>query len=142
MFPYSPFPRSATPYMMPIQGGVPMQGVGGQPMTPPQPSGTYLPGGVPGGPGTLPFTEESYIENILRLNLGKVATVYMTFENSTTWNSKIFKGVLKGAGRDHIILEDANGVNYLLLTIYLDYVTFDEPIVYNYPFQGFQGPTR
>ena len=26
--------------------------------------------------------QQSYIENILRLNLGKVATVYMNFENS------------------------------------------------------------
>ncbi|MCK9910656.1 spore coat protein GerQ, partial [Microbacteriaceae bacterium K1510] len=44
-----------------------------QPVAPPQPSGTYIPV-VPG----RPFMEESYVENILRLNLGKVATIYMT----------------------------------------------------------------
>nr|WP_231891481.1 spore coat protein GerQ [Paenibacillus swuensis] len=128
--------------MMPGQGQGMMPGGPGGQMTPPQPSGSYLPGTVPGAVASavLPFVEESYIENILRLNLGKVATVYMTFENSAQWNNKIFQGVLKGAGRDHIILEDANGVNYLLLMIYLDYITFDEDITYNYPFQGFQGP--
>lgn len=36
-----------------------------------------------------PF-ENSYIENILRLNLGKTATIYMNFENSQ-WGSKILK---------------------------------------------------
>ena len=51
------------------------------------------------------FDEQSYIENILRLNINKVATVYMNFEGSQ-WGSKIFKGYVKGAGRDHIILKD------------------------------------
>ena len=41
--------------------------------------------------GMLPV-EQSYIENILRLNKGKLATVYATFENNTQWNAKIFKG--------------------------------------------------
>ena len=35
--------------------------------------------------------ENSYIENILRMNLGKNATIYMNFENSQ-WGSKVFKG--------------------------------------------------
>ena len=46
--------------------------------------------------------ENSYIENILRMNLGKNATIYMNFENSQ-WGSKVFKGELVGAGRDHIL---------------------------------------
>ncbi|WP_231631547.1 spore coat protein GerQ [Halolactibacillus sp. JCM 19043] len=78
--------------------------------------------------------EESYIENILRLNRGKVATVYMTFENNDRWNAKVFKGVVEAAGRDHIILSDVEtDMRYLLLTIYLDYITFDEEINYEYP---------
>src|SRR5687768_8931075 len=66
--------------------------------------GTMIPGGagVPGGQQL--FQEESYIENILRMNLGKTATIYMTFENNSEWNAKIFKGVLEAAGRDHIII--------------------------------------
>mgnify|MGYP001279528207 CR=1 FL=1 len=83
------------------------------------------------GPGMLP-AEESYIENILRLNLGKVATIYMTFENNDQWNAKIFKGVLEAAGRDHIIISDPRtGMRYLLLMVNLDYITFDEELNYN-----------
>lgn len=89
-------------------------------------------------PGMLP-TEESYIENILRLNRGKVATVYMTFENNREWNAKIFKGVIEAAGRDHLILSDPQtGRRYLLPMIYLDYITFDEEIEYQYPFNSGQ----
>lgn len=84
--------------------------------------------------GMLPI-EESYIENILRLNKGKIATVYMTFENNREWNAKIFRGVVEAAGRDHLILSDPQtGMRYLLPMIYLDYVTFDEEINYEYPF--------
>lgn len=81
-----------------------------------------------------PPVEQSYIENILRLNRGKTATVYMNFENSQ-WGSKIFKGVIEAAGKDHLILSDsANNTRYLLLTIYLNYVTFEEEINYYYPY--------
>ncbi|WP_085994000.1 spore coat protein GerQ [Oceanobacillus senegalensis] len=85
-------------------------------------------------PGMLPL-QQSYIENILRLNKGKHVTVYMTFENNSQWNAKTFTGIIEAAGRDHIILSDPNtGKRYLLLMVYLDYVTFDEEINYQYPF--------
>lgn len=90
-------------------------------------------------PGRLPL-EQSYIENILRLNRGKVATVYMTFENNSEWNAKIFKGRIEAAGRDHIIIADLDtGMRYLLLMVNLDYITFDEPLEYQYPL-GSQAP--
>lgn len=86
--------------------------------------------------GMLPI-EQSYIENILRLNRGKHVTVYMTFENNREWNAKVFKGVIEAAGRDHIILSDPESdKRYLLLMVYLDYVTFDEEINYDYPAGG------
>lgn len=99
-----------------------------------------MPSGQPSGgvnpPNMLP-SEESYIENILRLNAGKQATVYMTFENNDQWNAKVFKGIVEAAGRDHIILSDPQtGKRYLLLMIYLDYITFDEEINYSYPYNG------
>lgn len=78
--------------------------------------------------------EQSYIENILRLNLGKPISVYMNFENST-YGSKIFKGILEAAGKDHIIVSDPNtNQRYVLLSIYLNYCTFDEEINYYYPY--------
>lgn len=84
-------------------------------------------------PGMLPL-EESYIENILRLNKGKVATIYMTFENNDRWNAKVFKGVIEAAGRDHIVISDPEtNKRYLLLMVYLDYITFEGEINYDYP---------
>lgn len=81
--------------------------------------------------------QQSYIENILRLNRGKLATIYMTFEGRNGGNTKVFKGIIEAAGRDHIIISDPEtGRRYLLLMVYLDYVTFDEEINYSYPFQG------
>ena len=78
--------------------------------------------------------EQSYVENILRLNLGKNISVYMNFENSQ-WGSKIFKGVLEAAGKDHIIISDpTNNTRYMLLSIYLSYITFEDEINYYYPF--------
>ncbi len=78
--------------------------------------------------------EQSFVENILRMNIGKVATVYMNFEGSQ-WGSKVFKGTVLAAGKDHIIIKDLQSeMRYVLLTIYLCYVTFDEPIDYDYPY--------
>ena len=63
----------------------------------------------------------------------------MTFENNTQWNAKVFRGEIEAAGRDHIILSDPQtGTRYLLLMVYLDYITFEGPIKYNYPFSGGQ----
>lgn len=82
-----------------------------------------------------PLMEQSFIENILRLNVGKVATIYMSFEGSQ-WGSKIFKGYVLAAGRDHIVLKDLQSeLRYILPMIYLSYITFDEVIDYEYPFR-------
>ncbi|MDP4098707.1 spore coat protein GerQ [Paenibacillus sp. P96] len=87
--------------------------------------------------------EQSYIENILRLNLGKTGTFYMTYENNKDWNAKIFKGRLEAAGRDHIIISDpSTGLRTILLMVNLDYATFNEPLVYQYPGVAGNPPTR
>lgn len=86
--------------------------------------------------GMLPI-EQSYVENILRLNKGKLATVYATYEGNREWNAKIFKGIIEASGRDHIILSDPQtGMRYLILMVYVNYVTFDEEINYEYPSFG------
>lgn len=78
------------------------------------------------------MSEQSYIENILRLNKGKVAKFFMSYPDSIEWRDKMFTGVIEAAGRDHIIISDPNtGLWHLLLIIYLDYVDFDEPINYS-----------
>lgn len=98
---------------------------------PPQPSGGVIPG-TPGVTGDGAVTaEESYIENILRFNRGKIGTFYMTFENNPEWAARVFRGRVETAGRDHIILSDpSTGRRYLLLMVNLDWVEFDEPLAY------------
>lgn len=75
--------------------------------------------------------EQSYVENILRLNKGKIASFYMSYPDSNEWRDKIFTGRVEQAARDHIVVFDPkNGKWYLLLSIYLNYIVFDEEINY------------
>jgi spore germination protein Q len=79
--------------------------------------------------------EQSYIENILRLNKGKKATIHMTFPDSEQFKDREFSGIIEQSGRDHIILSDpTTGKWYLLLMIYVDFITFDEKINYSKEF--------
>jgi spore germination protein Q len=116
------YPTPSTPYNPYAQSGGPIV----QPGTP----NVGIPNPAQYVPGMLPL-EESYIENILRLNKGKLARVYMTFGDNV---QKAFTGIIEAAGRDHVILSDPQtGMRYLLLMVYLDYVTFDEELSYEYP---------
>ncbi len=73
--------------------------------------------------------EQSYIENILRVNRGKRVSIYQSFTDSNEWRDKVFTGIIEQSGRDHIILSDPTTGNwYLLLMIYVDYIKFDEEI--------------
>ena len=74
-------------------------------------------------------SEQSYIENILRLNRGKKAKLHVTVPGSKEWQDRVFEGIIEQSGRDHVIMSNPNtGEWYLVLMIYLDFVTFDEPI--------------
>lgn len=80
--------------------------------------------------GMLPL-EQSYIENILRLNKGKQSTIVMTYERGSSLGTQSYTGIIEAAGRDHIVIsEPESGKRYLLLMIYLDYVEFPERITY------------
>ena len=107
-----------------------------QQIIPPNPS-TQIPYQQPYSP--YPYNppkrfEESYIENIIRLNRGKLGTFYMTYSDSNEWRDRVYKGVIEAAGVDHIIISDPrDGKRYILLNIYLDWVEFNEEINYEYP---------
>ncbi len=74
-------------------------------------------------------SEQSYIENILRLNRGKKAKFHITVPGSKEWQDRVFEGIIEQSGRDHIIVSNpSTGEWYLILMIYLDFVTFDESI--------------
>ena len=79
--------------------------------------------------------EQSFIENILRLNVGKKVKAYVSYPDSSAWQNKVYDGILEQAGRDHLIIKDiSSGSYYLIRIIYLNYVEFDEKINYTYPY--------
>ena len=92
------------------------------PATPPQ---------IPDG-GRPPFREQSYIENILRLNRGKPGVFHFSFENAIEpeKNTLAIPGMVEAAGRDHVILSTAAGKRYLMPMIYFDYAEFNEELNY------------
>lgn len=97
---------------------------------------------TPQVPGMLPL-EQSYIENIFRLNRGKLATVYAMFDTVSEQGprTQTFRGIVEAAGRDHLILSNPEtGQRILLPMVYFGYATFDEELEYDYPF-GVPGAT-
>lgn len=110
--------------MPPLQSG---QTVMPQPqMMPPQ--NMYFKGAVPlaGRP-----EEQTYVENILRMNRGKIATVYTTNENNPEWPAKVFNGLVENAARDHVVLSDPQtGQRTIIFMVNIDYITFDEELQY------------
>jgi spore germination protein Q len=147
---YNPYSYSTQPYYGYQQ---PTYGYGTQaaqmPTTPPTQSGgpmfptggTQTPSPAAQVPGMLPL-EQSYIENILRLNKGKLTTVYAMFDTvSGGAQTQTFTGIIEAAGRDHLILSDPEtGRRYLIPMVYFGYATFDEELEYDYPF-GTAPPT-
>ena len=101
-------------------------------------NGTYYPN--PTFPGninndieinsSLPM-EQSFIENILRLNKGKEAKIYTSFPDSKETIDIEFTGVIEEAGKDHIIMSNKEKNEwYLIPLIYLNYCVFKDKINY------------
>ena len=83
---------------------------------------------------SLPM-EQSYIENILRLNKGKKVRIHASYPDSNEWRDRVFSGIIEEAGRDHVILSDpASGRWYLIIMIYINFVEFEEKINYSHGF--------
>ncbi|MBD3107047.1 spore coat protein GerQ [Bacillus sp. AGMB 02131] len=79
-------------------------------------------------PGMLEI-QHAYLENIIRLNKGNLATVHLTFSAHSANPNMTVRGNIIASGRDHIILLDPEtNTYYVLLMVYIDYITFNEPI--------------
>ncbi len=88
-----------------------------------------------GAKSVLNDGEQSYIENILRLNKGKRVKAYVSFPDSNDWRDKVFDGIIEEAGRDHLILSNPQtGEWYMILMIYLNYVVFNDQINYSHSY--------
>ena len=72
--------------------------------------------------------EQSYIENILRINKGKDVKVYMSYPVS---GDKEYSGIIENTGKDYLLIsEPSTGKWYMLPIMYLNYITFNEKINY------------
>ncbi len=79
--------------------------------------------------------EQSYIENILRLNKGKEVKAFVSFPDSSAWQNKIFDGIIEEAGKDHLIISNpTDGDWFLIPLIYVNYVEFMEKINYSHAY--------
>ena len=75
--------------------------------------------------------EQSYIENILRLNKGKKVKVFAAYPDSNDWRDRIYDGIIEEAGKDHLIMmSPATNDWYLIPLIYVNWVEFEEKINY------------
>ena len=85
---------------------------------------------------SIPMMEQSYIENILRMNKDKLVKMYVSYPDSSAWQNKVYEGTIEAAGKDHVIIKDpSTDIRYLIRLIYLDYVEFMGVVNYNYPYQ-------
>ncbi len=98
-----------------------------QQMVPPP---VTIPSGRPAG---LPQGEQSYIENILRLNIGEPGIFHFSFSHTLgeTLNTRNVIGSVEAAGRDHVIVKEASsGNSFLFPMIYFDYAEFEGDVNY------------
>ncbi|WP_052123956.1 spore coat protein GerQ [Ureibacillus manganicus] len=126
--PYSPYTQFQSQNQSPTQS---------QQMMPPTYSGgaLFTPAGGAGIPAAAIRGEESYIENILRLNRGKEAVFSFTIPSATgteeAGNTILVRGAVVEAGRDHAVIHEFGTDHYFLFPmIYFDYARFEEPITY------------
>ncbi|OTA40612.1 MAG: hypothetical protein A6D92_15270, partial [Symbiobacterium thermophilum] len=127
MMPMAPMgPMGQMPYVRPGWPMAPQMRMPSQRMMPPGPPPELMYGGLMALP-----QEQSYLENILRMNRGKVATIYATYDNNPEWPARVFRGEVENAARDHVVLSDPQtGMRYVILMVNIDYLTFDEPLRY------------
>lgn len=88
---------------------------------------------IPSGRPVLPPGEQSYIENILRLNIGEPGIFHFSFANTLgeVMNTRNIVGSVEAAGRDHVIInETATGNSFLFPMIYFDYAEFEGQMNY------------
>ena len=88
---------------------------------------------TPSGRSAFPPGEQSYIENILRLNIGNPGIFHFSFANTLgeVMNTRNITGTVEAAGRDHVIVrETATGKQFLFPMIYFDYAEFEGEVEY------------
>lgn len=76
--------------------------------------------------------EQGNIKNVLKMNEGNKIKAYVSYPNPSSWQSKIYDGILEQSGKDYLIIKDVKDRSWLLIRLnYLDYIEFEERINYD-----------
>ncbi|OYD09131.1 spore coat protein GerQ [Paludifilum halophilum] len=68
-----------------------------------------------------------FTEDLLQRNIGKLITIYLTFENNEQWNAKVITGVLREVGRDFVLIRDRRtGKDHIFMNINVDFYVFED----------------
>lgn len=66
-----------------------------------------------------------YSEDLMAANVGRLVTVYLTYEKNVERNNRVVTGVIRQVGRDFILVTDQQtGLDNMLLNINIDYIEF------------------
>jgi len=80
-------------------------------------------------PSNTNYTREEYAANLLKNNIGKRASFYVSFGDSIKWRDSIFEGIIQEAGKDYVLIYNPeSNKRYLLWNVYLDYIVFDQQL--------------
>lgn len=65
--------------------------------------------------------QHSYVEEYLKMHLGKRVEAHVSFCDSIDWRDSIFTGTLEDVGKDYIVISNDNK-SYVIWSIYIDYI--------------------
>ena len=63
----------------------------------------------------------NYVDEYLKVNIGKRVQVHVSFSDSIEWRDSIFKGILENVGKDYIVVNYDNK-KHVIWSIYIDYI--------------------
>ena len=63
----------------------------------------------------------NYVDEYLKVNIGKRVEVHVSFSDSIEWRDSLFKGILENVGKDYIVVNYDNK-KHVIWSIYIDYI--------------------
>ena len=72
----------------------------------------------------------SYAEQILKMNIGKKVKVYVSLAGAIELRDLIFEGTIEAVGRDFLLIKSKDNLSFMLWSIYIDFIEFNEPIIF------------
>lgn len=67
-----------------------------------------------------------YAEAVINSNIGRKASIHMSFPDSIEWRDKIFNGIIEASGKDYILIKDEQNKQFLLWNIYINFIEFND----------------